>query len=225
MNGHIGQSVEEVYQDFILAKTAEGVSDVTIRNYHQHLHNISKYLDIEQPIAALSKRDLESMVCGMRAAGLAHNSISTYVRVFRTFLNWCQREGRADLTIPNMKDKETVKETYTDEELSLLLEKPKSDCSFAEYRNWVIINFLLNSGCRAATVRNMADILHFMYTFCQKLADSPFILCTVCRETRLRIMWQPGFWYIQGRKCGESRAGTGRSISKYPTLSALGSDR
>lgn len=97
------------------------------------------------------------MVCGMRAAGLAHNSISTYMRVFRTFLNWCQREGRADLTVPNMKDKETVKETYTDEELSLLLEKPKSDCSFAEYRNWVIINFLLNSGCRAATVRNIQN--------------------------------------------------------------------
>lgn len=155
MNEHFGQTVAEVYQDFILAKTAEGVSDVTIRNYHQHLHNISKYLDIEQPMAALSKRDLESMVCEMRVAGLAHNSISTYVRVLRTFLNWCQREGRANLTIPNMKDKETVKETYTDEELSLLLQKPKSGCSFTEYRNWVIINFLLNSGCRAATVRNI----------------------------------------------------------------------
>ena len=155
MNEHFGQAVAEVYQDFILAKTAEGVSDVTIRNYHQHLHNISKYLDIEQPMVALSKRDLESMVCEMQAAGLAHNSISTYVRVLRTFLNWCQREGRANLIIPNMKDKETVKETYTDEELSLLLQKPKSDCSFAEYRNWVIINFLLNSGCRAATVRNI----------------------------------------------------------------------
>ena len=44
---------------------------MTIRNYHQHLHNISKYLDIEQPMAALSKRDLESMVCEMRAAELA----------------------------------------------------------------------------------------------------------------------------------------------------------
>ena len=128
MNEHFGQAVAEVYQDFILAKTAEGVSDVTIRNYHQHLHNISKYLDIEQPMAALSKRDLERMVCEMRAAGLAHNSISIYVRALRTFLNWCQREGRANLIIPNMKDKETVKETYTDEELSLLFQKPKSDC-------------------------------------------------------------------------------------------------
>lgn len=88
MNEHNGQSVAEVYQDFILAKTAEGVSDVTIRNYHQHMHNISKYLDIEMSMRSLSKRDLEDMICAMRAAGLAHNSISTYVRVLRTFLNF-----------------------------------------------------------------------------------------------------------------------------------------
>ena len=57
MNGHIGQSVAEVYQGFILAKTAEGVSDITIRNYHQHLHNISKYLDIEQEALNVSKEE------------------------------------------------------------------------------------------------------------------------------------------------------------------------
>lgn len=55
---HNGQSVAEVYQDFIFAKTAEGVSDITIRNYHQHLHNISKYLDIEMSICSLSEMDL-----------------------------------------------------------------------------------------------------------------------------------------------------------------------
>ena len=33
-------------------------------------------------------------------------------------------------------------------------------CTFAEYRNWVIVNLLVNSGCRAATLRNMhvADV-------------------------------------------------------------------
>ena len=36
-----------------------------------------------------------------------------------------------------------------------LLKKPAQDCNFCEYRNWVIINFLLNSGCRASTVRNI----------------------------------------------------------------------
>ena len=28
-------------------------------------------------------------------------------------------------------------------------------CTFAEYRNWVIINLLLNNGCSTATIRNI----------------------------------------------------------------------
>ena len=157
MNGQSGQSVAETYQNFIFAKTAEGVSDVTIRNYHQHLHNISKYLNAEKPMASLTKKDLENMICEMRKAGLAHNSVSTYVRVLRSFLNWCQKEGRTNISLPNMEDKETVKETYTDDELVLLLQKPAANGSFPEYRNWAIVNFLLNSGCRAATVRNIQN--------------------------------------------------------------------
>lgn len=108
-------------------------------------------------MASLTKKDLENMICEMRRAGLAHNSVSTYVRVLRTFLNWCQKEGRTNITLPNMKDRETVKETYTDDELVLLLQKPATNCSFPEYRNWAIVNFLLNSGCRAATVRNIQN--------------------------------------------------------------------
>ena len=33
-----------------------------------------------------------------RRAGLARNSVSTYVRVLRTFLNRCQKEGRTNIT-------------------------------------------------------------------------------------------------------------------------------
>lgn len=155
LNEQFGRSVAEVFDDFVFAQTAEGLSEVTIRNYKLHLHSISKHLDIQQPMKELTNRQLEEMIVSMRKSGLAHNSISAYARVFRTFLNWCQRQGVASLTMPHITDKETVKETYTDEELALLLQKPKSDCSFAEYRNWVIVNFLLNSGCRAATVRNI----------------------------------------------------------------------
>lgn len=45
MNGHIGQSVAEVYQDFILAKTAEGVSDITITCLRQeyYLHPVMQF--------------------------------------------------------------------------------------------------------------------------------------------------------------------------------------
>lgn|GEM_PF-2967873 len=97
------------------------------------------------------------MVISMRQSGLAHNSISSYLRVFRTFLNWARKAGYTDLEMANYKDKETVKETYTDAELMLLLQKPARSCDFCEYRNWVIINFLVNCGCRAGTIRNIQN--------------------------------------------------------------------
>ena len=56
-----------------------------------------------------------------------------------------------------VKESPYIKETYTDVELLTLLAKPDADCKFCEYRNWVIVNFLLNSGCRAATVRNIQN--------------------------------------------------------------------
>ena len=157
MNKHSGKTFEEVFAAFITAKTAKGVSDVTIRNYHQNLHNISLHFDIKTPFDLLTKEMLDEMVVSMRKSGLAHNTIATYVRQLRTFLNWCNGEGLTTVMLPNMKEKETVKETYTDEELARLLKKPARDCGFCEYRAWVIVNFLLNSGCRAATVRNIQN--------------------------------------------------------------------
>ncbi len=157
MLNNSSKTYAEVFSSFITAQAAKGVADITIRNYHNNLHNISKFFDIDMPFADLTKRHLDEMIVEMRRAGLAHNTITTYARIVRTFLNWCNRQGLTTVTLPNMKDKETVKETYTDDELALLLKKPAANCDFTEYRNWVIINFLMNSGCRAATVRNIQN--------------------------------------------------------------------
>lgn len=148
-------SIKGAFEDFVVSQMAKGVSDKTVETYRSHFKSIGKYLDTEITFDALKQADLDWMIVAMRQNGLAQNSISSYLRVFRTFLHWCARAGYTALDIPNYKQVETVKETYTDEELLRLLKKPASDCSFCEYRNWVIINFLLNSGCRAATVRNI----------------------------------------------------------------------
>lgn len=157
MNSRKGKPFSEVFGEFITSQTAKGVCEITLRNYRQVLHNISRFFDVETPMDALSKSDIEAMVVKMRSADLAHNTIATYVRIVKTFLNWCRSENIVNITVPNIKEKETVKETYSDEELDLLLRRPAADCQFCEYRNWVIVNFLLNSGCRAATVRNIQN--------------------------------------------------------------------
>ena len=157
MNGHSHKSVAEVFDDFVISQTAQGLSETTLTNYRHHFHSISNHFDITQPMDALTKSKLESMVVSMRKSGLAHNSISSYCRVLRTFLGWCQREGMTVPTMPQIKDKETVKESYTDEELEALLKRPKKDCSFCDFRNWVIVNFLMNCGCRASSIRNIQN--------------------------------------------------------------------
>ena len=154
------QTVAEIFERFVASQTAKGVSDKTIQNYYSHLHSLQKHLDFSAPLATLTKEDLDNMVISMRQSGLAHNSISSYLRVFRTFLNWARKAGYTELEMANYKDKETVKETYTDAELMLLLQKPARSCDFCEYRNWVIINFLVNCGCRAGTIRNIASIFY-----------------------------------------------------------------
>lgn len=157
LNEQLDTSIKSAWERFIISQTAKGVSSSTIKNYHSHLRGISKYLDIEMAIGQLTKRNLEEMVVSMRKAGLAHNTVATYLRVTNTFLRWCEQEGMTTVVMDNIKEKDTVKETYTDGELAVLLEKPKKGGDFCEYRNWVIVNYLLNSGCRAATIRNIQN--------------------------------------------------------------------
>lgn len=149
-------TVAETFHDFLVGKKAAGVSEKTLLTYGQHFSAVSKHLSPDTPMDALNKADLEDMISSMRDAGLAANSIKSYTRTLKSFLSWCNEAGITRLNIQLYKAEETIKETYSDEELKKLLKKPNmKKCTFAEYRNWVIINLLLNNGCRAATIRNI----------------------------------------------------------------------
>ena len=149
-------TISDAFDNFILAKSMQGVSDVTLKTYKSHFRCISKHLDTSCKISELSKQELSKMIASMRGAELASNSIASFVRVLKAFLSWANEEGLTAVNVPRYKAEETVKETYSDEELSLLLLKPNlNKCTFAEYRTWVIINFLLNSGARASTIRSI----------------------------------------------------------------------
>lgn len=153
----VKQNVKELFERFVASQSVKGVSDKTLETYHSHLRCIARHLDLAIPMADLGQEDLENMILSMRQSGLANNSISSYLRVFRTFLNWAKREGHTNLELPRYKEKETVKETYTDAELVALFQKPERNCDFCEYRNWVIVNFLVNCGCRAGTIRSIQN--------------------------------------------------------------------
>ena len=150
------ETLAEVFSLFILSKKAQGITDKTVNSYLQHFRAISKHLNTDLDISELSSKDLEQMIHSMRQSELSPNSIRSYTITMKAFLSWCNTNSITTLNISLYKGEEIIKETYSDDELKVLLKKPNMrKCDFSEYRSWAIINFLVNSGSRAATIRNI----------------------------------------------------------------------
>lgn len=150
----VSATIGETFSDFIISKKTKGLAEKTLQSYQAQFQAVARHLDVKMDIAMLQKADLDAMIISMRTAHLSPNSINSYTRTLKSFFSWCNEQGITRLNIPLYKAEETVKETYSDLELSALLKNPDiRKATFAEYRDWVIINFLLNCGSRAATVR------------------------------------------------------------------------
>ena len=150
----VSATIGETFSDFIISKKTKGLAEKTLQSYQAQFQAVARRLDVKMDIAMLQKADLDAMIISMRTVHLSPNSINSYTRTLKSFFSWCNEQGITRLNIPLYKAEETVKETYSDLELSALLKKPDiRKATFAEYRDWVIINFLLNCGSRATTVR------------------------------------------------------------------------
>lgn len=147
---------EECFDRFLINRKSKGLAAKTLQTYRNHYNSISHYLPPETAMDKLTKQDIEDMISHMRDKGLSSNSIASYTRTFKAFLSWCNEEDITKLNCKVYKAEETVKDTYTDSELKRLLKKPNlRQCTFSEYRNWVMVNLLLNCGLRSATMRSI----------------------------------------------------------------------
>lgn len=85
--------IEEIFPRFVNAQTAKGVSDKTVLTYNRHFRSLGYHLDMRMTFDELTKEALDSMLVSLRKSGVSPNTISSYARVFRTFLKWCRAEG------------------------------------------------------------------------------------------------------------------------------------
>lgn len=149
-------TIDENFRTFLASKRSSGVREKTILSYHQAYQAINKRYPIgEMDMTAFHADTLNALIEALLRANLSRNSIHAYTVALASFFNWCKTEGISRYTFKPYKGEETVKTPYTDVELKLLLKKPNlKRCDFSEYRTWVIINLLLNCGCRASTIRS-----------------------------------------------------------------------
>ena len=109
----------------------------------------NEYLeDLKEPL-------LNFYTITMNRDDIATNSKGTYLRSVKAFVNWLNKEYQLSLPLPFIVSEQTIKGTYTNEELQILIKKPNKWKNFSEYRNWIIIQLLIDTGMRSATLRNI----------------------------------------------------------------------
>ena len=67
------RTTEECFEDFILAKKAQGLADKTITSYQQQFRSLSRHLNVSIPIEDLSKSDLDNMVASIQLFQISNN--------------------------------------------------------------------------------------------------------------------------------------------------------
>lgn len=163
-NGRI--TFEEGIKSFITYCQAKNLRPRTIQNYQQGIDRFLSYYQDTYPSAKscgnIEKKDVEFYTIHLKGSeGMTVTSANTYLRNLRAWLYYLMNEENAVMSfkVRMMRVDRKMKETYTDTELRILTNRPSMrGISFADYRNWVIVNFLLATGVRASTLINVRVI-------------------------------------------------------------------
>lgn len=159
----VERSFKEVYADFQLSNRIKNLSEHTIKSYESNLKSFQQFLEEKEIpfINDIVKADVDSYVLWLKekknkltGENINDTTVNTYLRATRVLLYYCMKEGYIQrFEINLIKQVKTVKETYSEEDIKKLTVKPDlSNCSFTEYRNWVTINYLIDTGNRLNTI-------------------------------------------------------------------------
>lgn len=150
MISQVSITFEQGCDRYILNCQQRNLRQGTINHYKQSYTQFYKYFDRNMLISEITEQTYKDYVVHLCNTIENDISINSYLRDLITTFHFWMNEGY----IPYFKmqaikvDKHNI-ETYTDEELKILLQKPDlKKCKFIEYQCWVQTNFLFSTGVR-----------------------------------------------------------------------------
>jgi len=129
----------------------------TLNHYRQSYTQFYKYFDPQMPITDMNSKMYNEYVVHLRDTLSNDRSINSYLRDLITTLHFLMSEGYlTPFKMQSIKVDQSHIDTYTEEELQILLQKPNiKKCSFIEYQSWVMTNFLFTTGVRQRSLINI----------------------------------------------------------------------
>lgn len=161
------------FDEFITEKKILGKSQATIDNYSLTYRLFVDFFNYDDDNVAVNDITLDHFykwIHTMNNEGVKTTTINHYIRDIRVFFNWCMSSEKGYIQvpfkIPTLQGQEEQIKLFCDEDLESLLEKPRKNDGFVEWRTWAICNWVLATGNRAATICEvqMGDIDYFNKT-------------------------------------------------------------
>ena len=152
------KTIGEAFDEFLKYCKVKNLSQHTSDFYDNCFKEFTKHVSEMSLTRDITEEVLRDYVLYLKGNGnLNDTSVNTMLRGVRAILYYFMKLGYMEsFKIELIKADKKIKETYSDEELKILLKKPNlKDCLFTEYRDWVIVNFLISTGCRASTLVNI----------------------------------------------------------------------
>lgn len=152
-SGHI--TLEQAFREFRLEKEVSNLSKATIANYQQSYNMLVMFNGFTVQTYAFEIYDahIHKFILALKQSGVTDSSINHYLRDVRAFIYWCQgKKYVAPFKIPLINQQEEQLKLFTDVELVRLLRKPLPTDSFVTWRTWAMVNWVLGTGNRAATI-------------------------------------------------------------------------
>lgn len=175
--------ISAVQKEFLVEQEVKGNSTDTLRYYKSSFRRMNKFIaqnELPQELLEKVKEDDDLISMGekmplgvlldkdfevdfkrhLEESGCNPRTINTYFRAYRAFAYYCMDEGWIPVRKISIKtSKAPIKQVYSEEELKKLLKKPKTS-NFTEYRNWVVVNYMLATGNRLSSIvaLNIEDV-------------------------------------------------------------------
>lgn len=155
---HYQRTFKKIYQ-FLAIATSNEVEDIDAMYDSEKVPegtDALEYFGSKLPISALEINDIQKEFGDyLQRDGVNEQTVLSYFRDFKAIMYFAMDNGWVTPYRITVKAKDPdVKQVYSAAEIKKLLVKPDID-NFTEYRNWVIVKYLLATGNRVQTIVNL----------------------------------------------------------------------
>lgn len=147
----------DAFEEFIIEKEVRNLAPATIKNYELTFRLFCEFNEFDNNTLTteVELSTVYKWVNTMKQEDVKISSINHYLRDLGVILHWYMDVDRGYIKpfkMPKLESQEEQPKLFSDEELELLLEKPRRNGTFVEWRTYTIVNWVLGTGNRASTI-------------------------------------------------------------------------